>query len=84
MGSVPQIRRFFGTNIATYAYLTNSALVDNVAFKSGTTTRNKFDNLDRLTRKASQTGAVTAANFTYESVLVTSFSPIVLLPKLAS
>jgi RHS repeat-associated protein len=49
--------------------LTNSSLVDNVAFKNGGTTRmttsNRFDNLNRLTRKASQTGAVAVATFNY-------------------
>ena len=59
----------FGTNSAIYAYLTNSSLVDNIIFANGSTTRmttsNRFDNLNRLTRKASQTGAVAVATFGY-------------------
>ena len=59
----------FGQNSATYASLTNSALVDNVVFKNGATARmttsNRYDNLNRLTLKESRTGVSPVSSFNY-------------------
>ena len=58
-----------GTNKATYSYLANSPLVDNITFTNGSTARmvstRQFDFLNRLTNSVSTTNSVTFVRHNY-------------------
>jgi len=66
-----------GTNSATYAYLANSPLVGQIAFKQGGTARmtttKQYDNLNRLTSISSAPTGSSAVSFNYQYNLASLF-----------